>query len=119
MYAKMLLACMCASDLTLLITHYVCFQTIGKKGPNDDVSSLDLFVTFDDFVEMFCRLVVSDLWMFAPEQDESASNRTGSAKTMAPSESNPTLQRQGSSRSPIVIIEAALSKRLNEWLKLI
>ncbi|CAE7342973.1 RSPH10B [Symbiodinium microadriaticum] len=97
-------------------------ETIEKKGSNDDISSLDLFVTFDDFVEMFCRLVVSDLWMFSPEQDETASTRAGSPKTMVQSEgstSHPTLHRQGSSRSPVSIIENALSKRLNEWLKLI
>jgi hypothetical protein len=99
-------------------------EAVNKKGSNDDASSLDLFVTFDDFVEMFCRLVVSDLWMFAPEQEE-GSVRASSPKTMDKltegSVSNPTpaLQRQSSSRSPIVVIENALSKRLSEWLKLI
>lgn len=101
-----------------------CFvmQAVGKRGSNDDVSSLDLSVTFDDFVEMFCRVVVSDLWMFAPEQEDN-SVRASSPKTMDKmsegSTSNPALRRQSSSRSPVAIIENALAKRLSEWLKLI
>ena len=100
-------------------------EAVGKKGNNDDVSSLDLFVTFDDFTEMFCRLVVSSLWMFSPEQNETESVRGGNSspkqmdRMSEASTSQPTLQRQNSSRSPVSVIETALSKRLSEWLKLI
>mmetsp|Transcript_2185 Transcript_2185/g.2148 ORF Transcript_2185/g.2148 Transcript_2185/m.2148 type:complete len:885 (-) Transcript_2185:50-2704(-) len=88
-------------------------EVINKKGPNDDVSSLDLYVTYDDFVELFCRLVVSHLWIFAAE-DESA----GLDNRLTLPE-NEGLRRSTSRVTTSGIIEQALAKRLSEWLKLI
>lgn len=88
-------------------------EVINKKGPNDDVSSLDLFVTFDDFIELFCRLVVSNLWIFASE-DESA----GLENRLTVPESD-GLRRSTSRVTTAGIVEQALAKRLSEWLKLI
>lgn len=68
---------------------------------------------YDDFIELFCRLVVSNLWIFAAD-DESATldHRVSVPET-------DTLRRANSRITTASIVEQALAKRLSEWLKLI
>jgi hypothetical protein len=85
------------------------YQALNKKGQSGDLSSLDLEVCFDDFVELFCRLVVSDLWIFEPEETAEVSKKE--------SLSDAVKKEQGGNGASIV--ETALAKRLSEWLPLI
>lgn len=81
---------------------------MNKKGQPGDLSSLDLEVCFDDFVELFCRLVVSNLWIFEPE-DVATANKD---------HLDGAVQR-GDKKNNATIIESALVKRLSDWLPLI
>lgn len=82
-------------------------EVLNKKGPSGDLSCLDLEVCFDDFVELFCRLAVSDLWTYGLEEEV--------AKDQQP-ELDEELPKNVTSTS---IIESALVKRLSAWLLLI
>jgi len=96
-------------------------EAINKKSPgSDDISSLDLFVTFDDFTEMFCRLVVSDLWIYSSDDDNHSVDAQSQRDELESVMSGPGIKR--SSTRPTTsagIIESGLAKRLSEWLKLV
>ena len=77
-----------------------------KAGQSGDLSSLDLEVCFDDFIELFCRLVVSNLWIFEPEDETAKKENLDSV----------VQKEKGSSA---IIVESALVKRLSDWLPLI
>jgi hypothetical protein len=71
---------------------------------------------YDDFVELFCRLVVSNLWIFAAEDEVSALDQ----RIVGPeSGAAGGLRRSSSKASTSIIVEQALAKRLSAWLKLI
>lgn len=83
-------------------------EALNKKGQSGDFSSLDLEVCFDDFIELFCRLVVSNLWIFEPEE-RAESSQQGSL-------SGAVQKEPGNGPS---IVQAALVQRLSDWLPLI
>lgn len=85
-------------------------QALNKKGPTGDISSLDLEVCFDDFVELFCRLVVSNLWVFEPEQEAGKEDKDKDRGMGVGTE----MVSGGAA-----IVEAALAERLSNWLPLI
>jgi hypothetical protein len=81
---------------------------------------------FDDFVELLCRLVVSNLWIFAAEDNAAALDHrvtapetTGGLPGGAAGGQGEGMRRQTSRVSTVTIVEQALAKRLSEWLKMI
>ena len=78
---------------------------MNKRGQAGDLSSLDLEICFDDFTELFCRVVVSNLWIFEPENDSAPKENLDEA---IPKE-----------KGNAAIVESALATRLAEWLPLI
>jgi hypothetical protein len=75
---------------------------------------------YDDFIELFCRLVVSNLWIFAAEDNTAAlEHRVTVPETTSGVGGGDGLRRQTSRLTTAIIVEQALAKRLSEWLKLI
>jgi hypothetical protein len=71
---------------------------------------------FDDFIELFCRLVVSNLWIYGTDDEISTLDHR-----IAPPESGREggMRRSSSRVTTGSIVEQALAKRLSAWLKLI
>lgn len=74
---------------------------------------------YDDFIELFCRLVVSNLWIFAAEDNAEALDHRVSVPETSSVAGGDGLRRQPSRVTTAAIVEQALAKRLSEWLKLI
>ncbi len=97
-----------------------------------DIFSLCLPIIFDDFIEMLCRLMVSDLWIYGihklhKSHSQQLMEATGGSTHLDIETMSTGGESIGSGAplsspiqgSPSSIVETALANRLQEWLSLI